>query len=188
METAGQNTKKRREDRAAGLAVVCIFGVLFLTWGGYLLVAYDLLHGQLHWLMAHLTPKAKALALWSGFGLVPLCLLMAAFRRTRLAAGMGFFATSGAFTFVTAASCAMYAYYVWSWPGLIGGTALVGYGIVPVGLIAAMLHHRWDITGDIASGAIMMFSTMYFGLALMTLSFSAAPLRLPEEEELSADP
>ena len=183
VETTGQEQKKQREDRAAGLAVLCIFSVLFLTWGAYLLVVADLLRGHLHWLVVNLTPKAKALALWSGFGLVPLCLLLAAFRRTRLAAGMGFFTISGVFTFVTAASCAMYTEYVWSWTGLLLGTALVGYGIVPVGLVAALLHRRWDIAGAITSGAIMMFSAMYFGLALMTLSFSAAPLRLPDAED-----
>ncbi len=173
---------KSREDRAAGRAVLCIFGVLFLTWGAYLGVAAALLLGHMRWLVVHLEPTLKVIAVDSGFGLLPVCLLLAVFPRTRLAAGMGFFAISGAFTFVTAALCAMYTYFVWSWAGLVIGTALVGYGIVPTGILAALTHHQLPVAGEMFSTTIMLFSTMYFGLALMTLSFSPAPLRAPAAE------
>ncbi len=186
METEAEATQEERtksqEDRAAGQAVLCIFGVLFVTWIAYLVVAVMLLLGHLPWLVRHLEPAIKTLAEDSGFGLLPLCLLLAAFSRTRLAAGMGFFAISGAFTFVTAASCALYTDYVWSWPGLVTGTLLVGYGIIPTGILAALTHHRLDIAGAMASTTIMLFGAMYFGLALMTLSFSVAPLRAPQAE------
>jgi hypothetical protein len=156
--------------------------VLFVTWGAYFVVAVALLLGHQHWLDIHLIPTLKTLAEAAGFGLFPLCLLLAAFPKTRLAAGMGFFAISGAFTFVTAVSCALYTDYVWSWFGLVFGTALVGYGIVPTGILAALIHHRLDIAGGMVSTTIMLFSTMYFGLALMTLSFSSAPMRSPSTE------
>jgi hypothetical protein len=176
--------EERAEDRAAGRAVLWIFGVLFVTWGAYFVVAVALLLGHQRGLDIRLVPAIKTIAEVSGFGLFPLCLLLAASPKTRLVAGMGFFAISGIFTFVTAASCALYTHYVWSWFGLVFGTALVGYGIVPTGILAALTHHRLDIAGGIVSTTIMLFSTMYFGLALMTLSFSSAPMRGPTTDAI----
>ena len=174
--------EEEREERSAGRAVLCIFGVLFLTWGAYLVVVVALLLGHLPWLYAHLQPLDKRLALVSGFALVPLCLLLAVFRRTRLLGGMAFFLVSGVFTFVTCASCAIYVYLHWSWAALVAGSALVGYGIMPTAAFCAATQHQWSIIGQIFSGGLMMFSCLYLGLTLMTLSFSAAPVRPPRPE------
>ena len=174
LEKKGKS-REEREERAAGRAVLCIFGVLFLTWGAYLVVVVALLLGQMPWLITHLQPLDKRLALLSGFMLVPLCLLLALFRRTRLVAGMAFFFVSGVFTFVTCASCAMYVYYHWSDWAMVVGSALVGYGILPVAALCAGTQHQWGVVGQIVSGGLMLFSCLYLGLTLMTLSFSAAP-------------
>ena len=186
-ERGKKELQKSQEDRAAGWAVLCIFGVLFASWGAYCVVAAALLLGRIGWLEAHLTPAGRTLAIWSGFGLVPLCLLLATLRRARLPAGMGFFAVSGVFTFVTATACAIYVYYLWSWPGLVLGTLMVGYGILPLAMLGAALHHQWTLLGSVVSGGIMMFSTLYFGLALMTLSFSGDPVRQPPPPDSEAD-
>jgi hypothetical protein len=183
IDTQIKDTQTKREDRAAGGAVLCIFAVLFASWGAYLLVAISLLTGHFPWLSVYLSPKMQRLAEVSGFGLVPLFLILAAFPKTRLAAGMGFFAVSGAFTFVTAVTCALYVYMLWSWEALLLGSLLMGYGIIPVGIVAALLHHQWSIIGIVVSGTIMLFGTMYFGLALMTLSFSSQPLRVTDMEQ-----
>lgn len=174
-----ERSQSEREERSAGRAVLCIFGVLFLTWGAYLAVAVALLAGQMAWLIAHLQPLDKRMALVSGFVLVPLCLLLALFPRTRLLAGMAFFLLSGLFTFVTCASCAMYVYYHGSWWAMVLGSALVGYGIMPTAAVFAAVQHHWAVVGQICSGGIMLFSCLYLGLTLMTLSFSAEPIRPP---------
>ena len=173
-------SQSKREDRAAGAAVVCIFAVLFAAWGAYLLVAIALLLGHLFWVKHALIPLMPRLVMVSGFGFVPLFLLLSLFARTRLAAGMGFFGISGIFTFVTGITCAMYVYSVWSWTALVCGTAVVGYGIFPLALIAALTRHQWSLAWTIVSGLIMLFGAMYLGLALMVLSFSAPPLRMPD--------
>ena len=181
----GEKSREEREEREAGWAVVCIFGVLFLTWGMYLVVVIALLFGKLPWLIAHLQPLVQRLALIGGFVLIPLCLLLALFRRTRLLSGMTFFLVSGLFTFVTCASCAMYVYYHWSGWATVLGSALVGYGIMPTAALCAIIHHRWDVAGQILSGAIMLFSCLYLGLTLMTLSFSSDPIRPPTPPDRS---
>ncbi|MBV9848369.1 MAG: hypothetical protein JO250_01655 [Armatimonadetes bacterium] len=177
-----EKSAEEREERSAGWAVLCIFGVLFLTWGTYLAVVVALLLGQLPWLLAHEQPLNRPLAILCGTRLIPLCLLLALFGRTRLLAGMGFFLTSGLLTFVTCAACAMYVYYHWSWWGLILGSVLVGYGIMPTAALCAGTLHQWGMVGQIFSGGLLLFSCLYLGLTLMTLSFSADPVRPPHAE------
>ena len=180
---AVEQHKKSREERGAGRAVLCIFGVLFLTWGAYIVVVAALLLGQYPWLIAHLQPLDKKLAALSAFMLIPFCLLLALFRRTRLLSGMAFFAVSGIFTFVTSASCAVYVYHYWPAWAVVLGSLMVGYGIMPTAALCAGAQQQWSVVGQIASGGIMLFSCLYLGLTLMTLSFSAEPIPHPPGPE-----
>ena len=180
---AVERPKKSREERGAGRAVLCIFGVLFLTWGAYIAVVAALLLGQYPWLIVHLQPLDKKLATLAGFVLIPLCLLLTLSRRTRLLSGMGFFFVSGVFTFVTSASCAVYVYNYWPHWTMVLGSLMVGYGIMPTAALCAGAQNSWEDVGKIASGGIMLFSCLYLGLTLMTLSFSAEPIPHPPGPE-----
>ena len=162
--------------------------MLFLAWGAYLAVVAVLLLGQYPWLIVHLQPLDKKLAELSGVALVPFCLLLALFRRTRLLSGMGFFFVSGVFTFVTSASCAVYVYHYWPAWAVVLGTLMVGYGIMPTAALCAGAQQQWSVIGQIVSGGIMLFSCLYLGLTLMTLSFSTAPVPHPGPDNEAPPP
>ena len=147
-------------------------GVLLAAWGLYAAVFVGLLAGRSEWLILHLLPVLRRAMTVCGFVIVPAALVLALPSRTRLVSGLAFVTVSNVFTFATCAFAAIYTYTTWSWPALVLGTLLVGYGILPVAAVSAAVHHQPYVAGQVGSGAVMLFGCLYFGLVLISMAVS----------------
>jgi hypothetical protein len=96
------------------------------------------------------------------FVMVPLCM----FRKTRHWAGVAFLYTSyflGATIFVY---CCLFVVSVWGYGGLAGGLIFAGVGVVPVALLATLLHAEWSVLLELVVGIVLTFGMRFLGLRL----------------------
>lgn len=142
---------------AIGLVVVCL--VLFL-------IAL-LLRGMV-WAADKLIPwlvTASTYALLAClFIFLPLCI----FRRTRPWAGVGFIYASLLFGVMLFAYACLYVVETWGYGALAVGLIFAGVGVVPVGLLAAILHRDWSVFWELLFGVLLTFGPRMLGLWLTT--------------------
>lgn len=58
-------------------------------------------------------------------------------------------------------------YAIWGWFGLIIGLVIAGVGVVPVALVASVLHGMWSTAVQLIILAILTFAFRAFGLYLL---------------------
>lgn len=110
------------------------------------------------------------------FVFLPLCI----FRRTRPWAGVAFYHTSFLFgTMLFAYSC-LFVVDVWGYVGLAIGLFFAGVGVVPVALLAALLHAEWHSLTEILVELFLTFGTRVLGIYLSTKP--AVPQPMWEDE------
>ena len=98
------------------------------------------------------------------FVFAPLCM----FRKVRPWAGFGFYISSYVFgTLLFAYSC-LVAFYFWGFTGLVIGLVFLGVGVVPVALLAAVLHADWAVLVDVVLGILLAFGLRLLGTWLTT--------------------
>jgi hypothetical protein len=98
--------------------------------------------------------------------LSPLCI----FRKTRPWAGLGFYYASFVFGVTLFAYSCLFVVSVWGIGGLVIGLIFAGVGVVPVALVAALLHAQWSVLGELALEIVLTFGTRFLGLWLSTIS------------------
>ena len=96
------------------------------------------------------------------FVLLPLCI----FRTTRSWAGVAFVYTSYLFGLMLFAYSCVFVVYVWGYVGLVVGLIFAGVGVVPVALLAALLHAEWPVLLQLVVGIVLTFGTRFLGLRL----------------------
>jgi hypothetical protein len=96
------------------------------------------------------------------FGLLPLCI----FRKTRPWAGVGLYIASFVFGVMVFAYSCFFAVYIWGFGGLAVGLIFAGVGVVPVALLAALLHREWAVLIEILVGVFLTFGTRIPGIYL----------------------
>lgn len=147
--------------KSAG-AVVGGFGVLL----GLLLVPLLLLRGAASvgaWAYPFLTRLTAVITVMG----LPLLLLLALVPRTRGIAGNGFRFVSYAYGICLWVWCLLYTLQVWGWLPVIIGLLMMGIGIMPIGLLAALLHGEWSIAGQMILLFVLTFGCRFGGGVLM---------------------
>jgi hypothetical protein len=109
------------------------------------------------------------------FVLLPLCI----FRITRPWAGVAFYCTSFLFGLVLFAWSCLFAVSVWGYGGLAVGLIFAGVGVVPVALLAALLHADWSALLNLVIMIFFTFGTRFLGLRLTIVR--------PKEEDYPFD-
>ena len=107
--------------------------------------------------------------------LLPLCL----FRKTRPWAGVGFYGSSYLFGIMLFAYSCLFVVDVWGYTGLAVGLIFAGVGVVPVAVLAAVLHAEWAVLLWLLFTIVLTFGTRFLGIRLATAH--------PKEAELLAD-
>jgi hypothetical protein len=94
--------------------------------------------------------------------LSPLCL----FDRTRMIAVYGFTICSFAYGLATWLVGLVSTYIIWGKLGITVGLLLGGVGVVPLGIVASMLHADWLPVAEIVIGLVLTFASHFLGLFL----------------------
>ncbi len=91
---------------------------------------------------------------------------LSVFKRTRSWAGLGYYYSSYVFgTLLFAYSC-IAAYKYWGYVGLFVGLFMAGIGVLPIAYLATIVHHDWQIVGNLAVGTAATFGLRAFGVYL----------------------
>jgi hypothetical protein len=106
---------------------------------------------------------------------LPLCI----FRKTRPWAGVGFVYASYVFGIFLFAYACFFVVEVWGYVGLAIGLIFAGVGVVPVALLAALLHAEWSVLLELTFGIFLTFGARFLGLRLTMIH--------PKEEEMMPD-
>jgi CheY-like chemotaxis protein len=118
------------------------------------------------WVFQHLgqwlLTTASSVSDICAFVLFPLSL----FKLTRPFAGLGFLLSSYVFGATLFGLCCAIVFGVWGYSGLIGGLLLGGIGIVPVALLAALVHPASVTFWPLPVGLALTFGTRWLGLRL----------------------
>jgi hypothetical protein len=142
-----------------------MFAVGPLIFVGFIALAVVLLVGMI-WASAkalpYLVTASEIAIVVCVFVFLPLCI----FRKTRPWAGVAFYYASYVFgTMLFAYSC-LFVVDVWGAAGLVIGLMFAGVGVVPVALLAAVLHANWSVLAELAIDIVLTFGTRALGLYL----------------------
>jgi hypothetical protein len=98
------------------------------------------------------------------FIFLPLCI----FRKTRPWAGLGFCFASYLFGACLFAFACIVDVQIWGYWGLVVGLVLAGVGVVPVALLATLLHAEWAWFANLIISIIITFGARALGVWLTT--------------------
>ena len=99
-----------------------------------------------------------------------LLLPLAIFRRTRPYAGGGIYFSSFFFGLTLFVWSLLITYSLWGVVGIFIGLLLMGFGIVPVAILACLFHGLWSIIGQLLLLLAISLGTRCFGIYLMMRS------------------
>lgn len=145
---------------------------LKLAFAGIIAVGLVWAFDKIDWYMA----AASAVALCISILLLP----FAVFRSTRRIASRGLQGTSLVFALCTWATAILVASDHWGLPGVLAGLLLGIVGIIPVGILASLLHADWLNAIGLVIAVLMTIGTLAFALWLETKAAS--------EPEISRSP
>jgi hypothetical protein len=98
------------------------------------------------------------------FILLPLCIS----RRTRPWAGFGFYFASYLFGMCLFAFACIVDVQIWGYGGLAVGLVFAGIGVVPVAILATLLHAEWQWLLNLFISIIITFGARALGIWLTT--------------------
>ena len=138
-----------------------IFGILFLL--GLILTALFIIKGAF-WIGEKVLPflldVTGIVSLIVFFVFVP----MTFFKKTRRRARTALLLSSFLFGLTLWVYSALVAYTLWGLLGLFIGLFILGIGVVPVGIIAALISGEWIMAGSIIYLLILALGSRLFGL------------------------
>lgn len=165
---------------AKGIGLL-LFSVLAILVIGLVLIGGAKLAG---WVQ----PWVEGLAALTLGILVPVCLLLLMFRKTRSYGGVGIYFASYAIGLALWIFCFLYAVAVsvfWT----VAGILLGGVGIVPVAAIMTLIRRDWSNFGNILGAVVVVFALRGFGAWIVEKSEqwnAEARLREQQFEEQAA--
>jgi hypothetical protein len=101
---------------------------------------------------------------------VVVLLPLAIFRRTRPYAGIGIYFSSWVFGLTLFVWSLLITYSLWGVGGIVAGLLLMGFGIVPIAILACMFHGLWSIIGQLLLLLAISLGSRFFGIFLMMRS------------------
>lgn len=135
------------------VAAAMLFGVFFLFNGAAALSARAL----------PTLIRGAGLVTWIG---LPLLALLALVPAARGVAGQGLVVASFVYGATLWIMALLYTLDVWGWFAVLIGLMIMGVGIVPVALLAAVLHGAWSMAGLLLVGVVLTFGARMAGLFL----------------------
>jgi hypothetical protein len=161
--------------RESRLKKAGMFALGPLAFAGFIALAFVLFLGMI-WASAKALPyliTASEIAIVvCVFVFLPLCIL----RKTRPWAGVAFFYASYVFgTMLFAYSC-LFVVDAWGVGGLFIGLAFAGVGVVPVALLAALLHANWLVLAELVIDILLTFGTRGLGIYLSSKTPEPEPV------------
>jgi len=88
-------------------------------------------------------------------------------KKIRTAYGMYLYGLSYLLGITNWLFCAIVLHYIWGAIGLIVGILLLGVGVVPLCLIALMIHGEWLLWGSIIFSLISIFGSRFLGAIII---------------------
>ena len=154
--------EQERESRLKNWGMYAV-GVIVMIIG---LLAVGVFLGGMVWVSGKVLPWLETASRIAFdvcvFVLLPLCI----FRKTRPWAGVAFVYASLLFGAMLFAYSCLFVFSVWGFVGLIIGLIIAGVGVVPVALLAALLHAQWAVLLDLVFGIVLTFGTRWLGARL----------------------
>jgi hypothetical protein len=135
---------------------------LLLFYGVPLFFLIGLFFGWTAKVAAWIQPWVQGLAGLALLIVVPLCLLLLLFRRTRAFGALGIYLASWPLGLALWIGCLLYAVAVsvfWT----VAGILMAGLGIVPVAAIMTLVRRDWSSFGSIISAVVAVFALRWFG-------------------------
>lgn len=141
----------------------CLTTLIFTVGGLILLIT---VFKGTPWIAENIYPWAMLATAITIVVAVPISLLLAIFKRTRGAGGVGLFVSSYIVGISLWIWSLIVAYSLAGFFWTIAGLLIGGVGIVPIALIASLLKAEWAIAVQILVIAIVVFSFRWFGIFL----------------------
>ena len=108
-----------------------------------------------------------ALVSWLTLGVCVLVLLpLSAFRASRFIACWGFLVASYVFGISVWTYGFLVTYDLWGVFGVVVGLVIVGVGVVPIAIIAAIFHGLWSLVFELVALVILTYGSRALALAL----------------------
>jgi hypothetical protein len=121
--------------------------------------------------MAHLASRLYPWLVWAEYTAAGICICfflpLAIFRGTRPTAAVGFIFSSYVFGVVLWIWSALLSYAFWGILGLIIGILIVGLGVVPIAILAAIINGAWSAVAQLVLLFLLCAGTRLFGAYLL---------------------
>lgn len=141
----------------------------FVTWVIYGVFFIALLVNKTEWAIYSITPVSIFFNLL-GLAIAANALVMCCFEKARLLAGALLVVSGYMFLFTTHIAAAIMTFMYTGKLGLIVGTVIAGYGVIPLSLFSSGIRQQWMMFGNVAGGTIMAILALYFGYAVYNKS------------------
>lgn len=137
--------------------VVLIFIIMMFARGGV-------------WLSERVNPWLDIINGILFLAVIVVFLPLAIFRRTRPYAGAGIYFSSFFFGLTLFVWSLLITYSLWGIVGIVTGLLLMGFGIVPIAILACLFHGLWSVIGQLLLLLAISLGTRFFGIYLMMRS------------------
>lgn len=114
---------------------------------------------------------------------VAILLPLALIRPTQGFAGMALIYTSYLFGLTLWAWSLLLTYDWWGWVGVIVGLVFAGVGVVPVAMLAALVHGAWVVLGETLFMLVVVYGTRALGTYVAMRAHERALARAIEDAE-----
>lgn len=147
-------------DRLKGVSLVSLAVLALLVLA---LLVYMLITG-LATVGTWLSPALVEIGKWV-LGITALVLLpMSFFRTTRFQAASGFLIASYILGFELWLFGFLFTYWLWGVIGVVIGVLLLGVGVVPLAIVALLLHGDWTVSLQLIAGCVIIFAIRTYAL------------------------
>jgi hypothetical protein len=111
-----------------------------------------------------LSPALVEIGKWT-LGIAVLVLLpMSFFHNTRFQAAAGFLIASYILGFELWLFGFLFTYWLWGVVGVVIGVLLLGIGVIPLAIIALLLHGDWTVSLQLIAGCVIIFAIRTYAL------------------------
>lgn len=128
------------------------------------------------WVSVKVLPILQQVNLWAFFVCIVVLGPLSLFRKTRTSSATGYYIASYLFGVSVWMYGLVVTYAIWGGFGLFIGLIMAGVGVVPLGIVAAMLHGEWQAVGSLILGLVFTVGTRALAAYLLT-KIHQEPLR-----------
>ena len=142
-----------------------IIGIAVLI--GVAIVAMMLIRGGA-WVSEMLYPWIAVLSSFAFVVCIFILLPLAAFKKTRVFSGTGFYIASYVFGVSLWVWSLLLTYFLWGGFALFVGLFLAGVGVLPIAMLATAFNGMWTQFGELVLTMVITYATRSFGYYLVS--------------------